>query len=150
MQSQNLLLDLSLGYFEHRRRSPEDAFIVSHIPWLILKYDCHINVEFSTTVALFQYLFKYFFGKPPDQANWKVQTLQSSTTDNQPRTSSRKSVDEIRDYERGRYLSCIEAATHLAPFHISEKQPRVKRLPIHLPGRHHGQMARTLQLNLIQ
>jgi hypothetical protein len=65
-----------------------------------------------------------------------------STTDNQPRTSSRKSVDEIRDYERGWYLSCIEAATRLASFHISEEQPGVKRLPIQLPGRHHGQMAR--------
>jgi hypothetical protein len=49
------------GYFEHRRRHPEDPFIVSHLPWLIMKYDCHINVELSTGVAHFQYLFKYFF-----------------------------------------------------------------------------------------
>jgi hypothetical protein len=36
----------------------------------------------------------------------------------------------------------IGAATRLASFHISEKDPGVKRLPIHLPGRHYGQMAR--------
>jgi hypothetical protein len=36
-----------------------------------MKYDCHINVELSTGVAHFQYLFKYFF-KSLDQANWKV------------------------------------------------------------------------------
>ncbi|KAJ7303427.1 hypothetical protein DFH08DRAFT_722225, partial [Mycena albidolilacea] len=35
-----------------------------------------------------------------------------------------------------------EAATRLASFHITEKHPGVKRLPIHLPGRQHGQMAR--------
>jgi hypothetical protein len=115
---------------------------VSHIAWLILKYDCHINVEFSTGVALFQYLFKYFF-KSLDQTSWKIYKTPSQMPDTSgSTTSTRKPIDEIRDYERGRYLSSIEAATRLASFHISEKQPGVKRLPIHLPGRHYGQMAR--------
>ncbi|KAJ7362946.1 hypothetical protein DFH08DRAFT_1025440, partial [Mycena albidolilacea] len=35
-----------------------------------------------------------------------------------------------------------EAAMRLASFHISEKNPGVKRLPIHLPGRQYGQMPR--------
>lgn len=134
----NYMLILLPGYFEHCRREEEDASIVSHIPWLILKYDCHINVEFSTGVQLFQYLFKYFF-KPLDYANWRVShDLPMDTSSGR----TRKPVDEIRDYERGRYLSSIEAATRLASFHISQKSPGVKRLPIHLPGRHHGQMAR--------
>lgn len=51
-------------------------------------------------------------------------------------------MDEIRDYERGRYLSSIEAATRLASFHISQKQPGVKRLPIYLPSRQYSQMPR--------
>ncbi|KAJ6568199.1 hypothetical protein B0H10DRAFT_2238242 [Mycena sp. CBHHK59/15] len=59
------------GYFQHRRRKFEDEFIVPHIPWLILKYDCHINVEYSMGVNLFQYLFKYFF-KGFDETNWSV------------------------------------------------------------------------------
>jgi hypothetical protein len=62
-------------------------------PWLILKYDCHINVEFSTSVQLFQYLFKYFF-KPLDSANWKV-TIEHPA-DNIPRSlGGRKPIDEI-------------------------------------------------------
>jgi hypothetical protein len=128
-----------LGYFEHRRRLAEDQFIVSHVPWLILKYDCHINVEFSTGVALFQYLFKYFF-KSLDQANWRIYKQPSELPESG--AQGRKPVDEIRDYERGRYLSSIEAVTRLASFHISQKQPGVKRLPVHLPGRQYGQMAR--------
>jgi hypothetical protein len=124
------------GYFEHRRRNEEDRLIVSHIAWLILKYDCHINVEFSTGVQLFQYLFKYFF-KPLDSANWKV-TIEHPA-DNIPRSLGvRKPIDEIRDYERGRYLSSIEAATRLASFHITQKDPGVKRLPIHLPEKQYG------------
>lgn len=137
---QKLLFTHFTGYFEHRRREEEDSFIVSHIPWLILKYDCHINVEFSSGVQLFQYLFKYFF-KPLDHANWKVSIEQPAPGNSRP-LGGRKPIDEIRDYERGRYLSSIEAATRLASFHITEKHPGVKRLPIHLPGRQHGQMAR--------
>jgi hypothetical protein len=41
------------GYFEHRRRDVEERFTDSDIAWLILKYDCHFNVEFSTGVNLF-------------------------------------------------------------------------------------------------
>jgi hypothetical protein len=114
-----------------------------NIPWLILKYDCHINVEFSTGVNLFQYFFKYFF-KPLDHANWAISKQSSNPQycDGRPTPSRKQPVDEIRDYERGRYLSSIEAATRLASFHNSEKQPGVKRLPTHLPGRQYGQMAR--------
>lgn len=128
------------GYFEPRRRQPEDANIVLHIAWMILKYDCHINVEYSVGVQLFQYLYKYFF-KGHDEANWTVKKRSPQTAPTDP-TSGHKPIDEIRDYERGRYLSSIEAATRIASFHISDRKPAVKRLPIHLPGRQHGQMAR--------
>jgi hypothetical protein len=35
--------DYFSGYFEHCHRDPEDNLTVSHIAWLILKYDCHIK-----------------------------------------------------------------------------------------------------------
>jgi hypothetical protein len=92
-------------------------------------------------VNLFQYLFKYFF-KGVDQTNWSVRKTPKETHGPEASTSTRKRVDEIRDYERGRYLSSIEAATRIASFHITEKRPSVKRLPVHLPGRQRGQMAR--------
>jgi hypothetical protein len=127
------------GYFEPRRREKEDEFVVSHIPWLIHKYDCHINVEYSMGVNLFQYLFKYFY-KGVNETNWSVRTTPKDSGDQS--RSIRKPVDEIKDHERGRYLSSIEAATRIASFHITEKKPAVKRLPIHLPGKQRGQMAR--------
>ena len=90
-------------------------------------------------VNLFQYLFKYFY-KGPDESNW---TIRKTPRDPTGRSAlAREPVDEIKDYERGRYLSSIEAATRIASFHITEKKPGVKHLPIHLPGRQHGQMAR--------
>jgi hypothetical protein len=118
---------------------PENEFVVSHIAWLILKYDYHINVEYSMGVNLFQYLFKYFY-KGFDEANWAIRRTQSDPT--APSGPTRKPVDNIKDYERGRYLSSIEAAPRIPSFHITEKGPAVKRLPIHLPGKQRGQMAR--------
>jgi hypothetical protein len=78
------------GYFEHRRRHTEDSLIVSHIASLILKYDCHINVEFSSGVHLFQYFFKYFF-KPLDHANWTV-SIEQPALQNIPRSLGGKKM----------------------------------------------------------
>jgi hypothetical protein len=82
-------------------------------------------VEFSTGVNLFQYLFKYFF-KSLDQANWKV-TKQPLTSTTSP--STRKPIDEIRDYERGRYLSSIEAADAASIFPHFGEEPRCQTTP---------------------
>jgi len=150
--------DINLGYFHGRRRSPEDAWTVSHIPFLVAKYDCHINIEYSGTVALFQYLFKYFY-KGPDTVSYalvpssEIQTNTDSALDVQASSSSvsrdglkkRRPVDQSKDYIRARYLSSIEAATRIASFHITYKHPGVSRLPIHLPGRQFSQMTRKNQ-----
>jgi hypothetical protein len=105
-----------------------------NIPYFTAKYDCHINFEWSASVNLFQYLFKYFY-KGPDETNWAVvRTTKPSTSEGR-----HQPVDQIKDYERGRYLSSIESAMRLASYHITDKSPGVKHLPIHLPGRHHGQ-----------
>jgi hypothetical protein len=93
--------------------------VVSHIAWLILKYDCHINVEYSMGVNLFQYLFKYFY-KGVDETNWSVRTTPRDTGEQSG--SIRKPVDEMRDHEVGRYMSSVEAATCIASFHITEKK----------------------------
>lgn len=90
---------------------------------------------------MFQYLYKYFY-KGFDEANWTVKKKQSTNSSSNPAGSRRKPVDEIKDYEHGRYLSSIEAATRIASFHISDRKPSVKRLPVHLQGRQRGQMAR--------
>src|ERR1700753_2851737 len=53
-----------LGYFHPRRRTEADLNIVSNIPFLTAKHDCHINVELSFAVSLFNYLYKYFYKGP--------------------------------------------------------------------------------------
>ncbi len=128
-----------LGYFEPRRCMAEDAYVVPHISYWIVKFDSHINVEFSALVSLFQYLFKYFF-KGPDEVDWKISKVDLQ----QPNSSKSKRplIDQIRDYEHGRYLTATEVAYWLASFHITRKHPAVKPLLICLPGCQHIQMRR--------
>ncbi|KAJ6459426.1 hypothetical protein C8R47DRAFT_946286, partial [Mycena vitilis] len=96
--------------------------IVLHIPFLIQMFRTHINVELSSGVTLFNYLFKYFY-KPPPEINWVVGS------------KGKKTVDEIKDYQRGRYVSATEALTRICGFTISAKHPSVRKLPIHLPDK---------------
>jgi hypothetical protein len=51
-------------------------------------------------------------------------------------------VDEIRNYERGRFMTATEAAHRLLGKSISQKSPGVTRLPVHLPNQQYCQMAR--------
>ena len=89
------------GYFHPRRLKSEDVNIALNIPYFTAKYDCHINFEWSASVNVFQYLFKYFY-KGPDETNWAIRKVARD---------HKQLVDETTDYERGRYLSSIEAAT---------------------------------------
>jgi hypothetical protein len=114
-------LSIQAGYFQPCCTQLEDCNIILNIPYLTAKYDCHINFKWSAFVNLFQYLFKYFY-KGPDETNWAVRPTEKKPS----LTGKRQPIDQIKDYERGRYLSSIEAATCLASFHISEKNPGVK------------------------
>lgn len=135
-RSQILPTDIAnLGYFHPRRRLEEDTNVVAHVPWLIFKYDCHINFEYSASVSLFQYLYKYFF-KGPDEAQWSVRKKNGS------KPGARETIDQIKDYERGRYVTSIEALTRIAGIHISQKHPGVHRLPVHMPDKARLQMKR--------
>jgi hypothetical protein len=85
-------------------------------------------------VNLFQYLFKHFY-KGFDEANWAIRRTQSDPT--APSGPTRKPVDNIKDYERGRYPSSIEAATRITSFHITEKKTCSQASPNspNLPGK---------------
>ena len=66
--STETLLDVD-GYPKYRRRerhtvivrskTVSDTFVVPYNPLLLMKYDCHINVEVCTTVKSIKYIFKY-------------------------------------------------------------------------------------------
>ncbi|KAI5387466.1 hypothetical protein KIW84_073549 [Lathyrus oleraceus] len=54
-----------------RDRSVDNRWVVPYNPWLLLKYDCHINVEICSSMKSIKYLYKYVY-KSPDRVAMEV------------------------------------------------------------------------------
>lgn len=106
---------------------------------------CHVNVEYCASVKSVKYLFKYVF-KGHDCANVVVTVVppadvgeqgeegagaqqQGGQQQEQPRV-----VDEILDFQNGRYVGASEASWRIFGFKLHDRGANVERLPIHLPN----------------
>ncbi len=102
-------------------------------PYLSLLLNCHINVEVCTFVAVVKNLYKYVY-KGHDCAQVDVGLVDAAAPDGaapaQPRT-----LDEIKIYQDGRYVSTYEANHCLYGFDLHKEHPNVVRLAVHLKGR---------------
>lgn len=94
----------------------DNSNVVPYNPYLLQKYDCHINVEVCSTIASVKYLFKYIH-KGGDRACVDI----------------RNESNEVKKYVTGRYLAPIEAAWRIFGFKLTNRSHTVMRLPVHLP-----------------
>ncbi|GBN37387.1 hypothetical protein AVEN_160834-1 [Araneus ventricosus] len=118
------------GYPIYRRRATEpvqvgkysidNRLVVPYNPWLLKKFNAHINVEVCAPVKSVKYLYKYVY-KGHDAASVKIQ--KEGALDH----------DEILSFVEGRYVSAPEAMWHLNEFNLSHKSHTVVRLAVHLP-----------------
>lgn len=95
----------------------DNTFIVPYNSKLLLKFGCHINVEYTCQTSSIKYLFKYVH-KGNDRVTASL--------------LNHDSVDEIQSYYDCRYISACEATWRLFTFDIQVKYPPVIRLPFHL------------------
>ncbi|WOG92304.1 hypothetical protein DCAR_0311567 [Daucus carota subsp. sativus] len=109
-----------------------NRFVVPYNRELLLRFQCHINLEICNNSRSLKYLFKYCL-KGHDTATMllKRKNDKSSAVDCQERKG--KIFDEVRHYLDGRYVSASEAAWRILGFGIHSRWPSVDRLPIHLP-----------------
>ena len=98
-----------------------DGFIVPYNPYLLLKYDCHINVEVCTSRRVIAYLYKYIF---------KGQTLQNVRV-----VPQHLIQDEIEDYATKRVLGATDACWRMLGFPVTHSLPTVQQLTVHLEGK---------------
>ncbi|KAL7104044.1 hypothetical protein ACP275_08G219500 [Erythranthe tilingii] len=87
----------------------DNRFVVPYNPYLLKRFNAHINVEWCNQSRSIKYLFKYV-NKGHDRVT--AGFYQSSTDNN---------------------LSPCEAAWRLFSFDIHYREPFVERLPLHLP-----------------
>ncbi|GBM02968.1 hypothetical protein AVEN_269877-1 [Araneus ventricosus] len=118
------------GYPIYRRRATEpvqvgkysidNRWVVPYNPWLLKKFNAHINVEVCASVKSVKYLYKYVY-KGHDAASVIIQ--KEGALDH----------DEILSFVEGRYVSAPEAMWRLNEFNLSHKSYTVVRLAVHLP-----------------
>ncbi|XGW02733.1 hypothetical protein V3C99_014623 [Haemonchus contortus] len=116
------------GYPLYRRRSLHpfeihgtiysDEWVVPTNPYLILKYDCHLNMEICGMISAVKYLYKYIF-KGPDRANVNIE----STSEH----------DEIKQHLNTRYVCAPQSVYRIFGYPVQDKSHTVCRLAVHLP-----------------
>lgn len=96
----------------------DNRWIVPYSPILSKAYKAHINVEYCNSVKSIKYICKYI-NKGSDMAVIEIQ--------NDPAP-----IDEIHQYQTGRYISSNEAIWRILGFEIHERHPTVLHLAVHL------------------
>lgn len=127
---QNETLANKDGYPLYRRRNNgnsasvrnkviDNTWVVPYNPYLLLKYNCHINVEVCATIKSVKYLFKYVY-KGYDCASVRI-------------TERNSNFDEIQKHIDSRYISAPEAMWRILGNDMHKQSHTIIRLPVNLP-----------------
>lgn len=108
----------------------DNKFVVPYNRDLLLKFQCHINLEVCNNSRSLKYLFKYCL-KGHDNATMLLQRKKGSSSSNDS-NKKEKIVDEVKHYLDGRYVCASEAAWRILGFDIHYRYPSVERLPVHV------------------
>ncbi|XP_019225161.1 PREDICTED: uncharacterized protein LOC109206760 [Nicotiana attenuata] len=105
-----------------REQYLHNSWVVPYNPYLLGKFNCHINVEVCSDIKVVKYLYKYIC-KGHEKIAFCVQNNNTNIE-----------IDEVKEYRSARWVSPLEAVWRLFGFPISEMSPSVYRLQLHLEG----------------
>ena len=128
------------GYPFHRRRDNgrvvnvggaqlDNRWVLPYNPYLLLKFNAHINIEISSIVSAVKYLFKYVY-KGYDRA-----IIEFKAGGENVDTAEAKSVNEISQYLEGRYVSATEVCCRIFAYELHANPLHVLRLALHTKDR---------------
>lgn len=104
------------------RITVDNSWVVPYNPLLCRMFDSHINVEYCNSVKSIKYILKYVNkATDGDKGAFNLQ-------------SNERNIDEINDFQCGRYISTNEAVCRILRFPIHERYPAVMHLHVHLPN----------------
>jgi hypothetical protein len=106
------------GKFKGKVHYVDNRMVVPHNPYLLKKFDCHINIEYCSSEMAVKYIHKYIH-KGHDRA--RMEMKQNET-------------DEVEKYIDSRYVGAMEAAWRLNSIPLHNRSHTVVRLPVHLYG----------------
>ncbi|XP_073138923.1 uncharacterized protein [Henckelia pumila] len=112
------------GTVDIRGAKLNSQWVVPYNPYLLYRYDCHLNVEVCSGLTAVKYLYKYIY-KGHDKIGVNIVTH-----------DTKQFVDEIRNFQDARWVSAQEAMWRIYEFDLNEISPAVINLPLHLPNKH--------------
>ncbi|XP_074356010.1 uncharacterized protein LOC141695682 [Apium graveolens] len=115
-----------------KRINLDNQYVVPYNRDLMLRFQCHINLEICNSSRSLKYLFKYCL-KGHDTATILLKK-ESNKSGNEQTARSVKNLDEVKNFLDGRYVCASEASWRIFGFDIHHRSPSVERLPIHFPG----------------
>ncbi|XP_073120058.1 uncharacterized protein [Henckelia pumila] len=107
-----------------RRAKLNNQWVVPYNPYLLMRYDCHMNVEICSGLTAVKYLYKYIY-KGHDKVAVHIASGSEVGT-----------VDEIKKFQDARWVSAQEALWRIFEFELNEISPAVINLALHLPNKH--------------
>ena len=93
----------------HNDRIIDNSWIVPYSPYLLLRYNCHLNVEIYVSSKATKYLYKYV-NKGGDRAMLKVDENGNNGTRN-----------KVKQYQDLRSIGASEASWRLFKFEMSDR-----------------------------
>ncbi|PKA51251.1 ATP-dependent DNA helicase PIF1 [Apostasia shenzhenica] len=108
-----------------RKATLDNRWVVPYNSYLLCRFDCHLNVEICSSVNSVKYLYKYIY-KGHDKIAFNV---------SEPKNSELM-IDEIAQFQAGRWISPPEALWRIYTFTLNEMNLPVATLQVHLPYRH--------------
>ncbi|XP_021746885.1 uncharacterized protein LOC110712740 [Chenopodium quinoa] len=99
----------------------DNQWVIPYNPYLSSLFDCHLNVEVCSTIKAVKYLYTYVY-KGHDKVSFNIVPGESDC------------VDEIKQFQSGRWVSPCEAAWRIFSFDLFEMHPPVLPLQVHFPN----------------
>ncbi|XP_071577140.1 uncharacterized protein [Temnothorax nylanderi] len=103
---------------QYRQIEVDNRWVVPYTPLLSKIFQAHINVEYCNSVKSIKYICKYV-NKGSDMAVFGF-------------AKDKTTIDEITQYQMGRYISSNEAVWRILNFSIHDRYPTVVHLSVHL------------------
>ncbi|KAF5479505.1 hypothetical protein F2P56_000317, partial [Juglans regia] len=107
-----------------RGKDLDNRWVVPHNPYLLAKFDCHLNVEICSTIKAVKYLYKYIY-KGHDRVAFNLIPGQNI-----------QDIDEIQQFQSARWIAPPEAMWRIYGFILNEMHPSVYSLHLHLEDQH--------------
>ncbi|XP_059316269.1 uncharacterized protein LOC132067143 isoform X1 [Lycium ferocissimum] len=120
-----------------RKHYLDNSWVVPYNPYLLGKFNCHMNVEVCLDIKVVKYLYEYIC-QGHDRIAFSVQNNDTNVE-----------IDEVKEYRSARWVSPPQAAWRIFQFPISEMSPSVYRLQLHLEGQQFVSFKKNMDVNAI-